>query len=66
MRIGDQSFESTDGVDRQVGGRPDAAAIRRELEVARLKHAAEVADLRRQILEARKLAGLGELRVRVA
>ena len=38
-----------------------AVASGRQLEVARLRHAAEVAELRRQVLEARKLAGLGEL-----
>ncbi|NCY02109.1 MAG: sensor histidine kinase, partial [Planctomycetia bacterium] len=31
------------------------------MEIARLRHAAEVAELRRQVLEARKLAGIGEL-----
>ena len=35
--------------------------LRRQLEIARLRHAAEVGELRRQVLEARKLAGLGEL-----
>ena len=39
----------------------EATALHRQLEIARLRHAAEVADLRRQVLEARKLAGLGEL-----
>jgi signal transduction histidine kinase len=39
----------------------EATALHRQLEVARLRHAAEVAELRRQVLEARKLAGLGEL-----
>ena len=39
----------------------EATALHRQLEIARLRHAAEVAELRRQILEARKLAGLGEL-----
>ncbi len=39
----------------------DALAWQRQLEVARLRHAAEVAELRRQVLEARKLASLGEL-----
>ena len=45
-----------------LSGRIDeATAFQRQLEVARLRHAAEVAELRRQVLEARKLAGLGEL-----
>ncbi len=45
-----------------AAGRIDeATALHRQLEIARLRHAAEVADLRRQVLEARKLAGLGEL-----
>jgi signal transduction histidine kinase len=39
----------------------DHLALQRQLEIARLRHAAEVADLRRQVLEARKLASLGEL-----
>jgi signal transduction histidine kinase len=39
----------------------EATALYRQLEIARLRHAAEVAELRRQVLEARKLAGLGEL-----
>ncbi|MFM8291075.1 MAG: sensor histidine kinase [Planctomycetia bacterium] len=34
---------------------------RSDLEAARVRHAAELGDLRRQLLEARKLAGLGEL-----
>ena len=45
-----------------AAGRSDeATVVQRQLEVARLRHAAEVAELRRQVLEARKLAGLGEL-----
>ena len=45
-----------------ASGRSDeATVVQRQLEVARLRHAAEVAELRRQVLEARKLAGLGEL-----
>lgn len=45
-----------------ASGRSDEATVlQRQLEVARLRHAAEVAELRRQVLEARKLAGLGEL-----
>jgi signal transduction histidine kinase len=40
----------------------DAAnVLRRQLEVARLRHAAEVSMLRRQILDAQKAATLGEL-----
>lgn len=39
----------------------EATVLHRQLEIARLRHAAEIAELRRQILEARKLAGLGEL-----
>ena len=39
----------------------EATALHRQLEIARLRHAAEVTELRRQVLEARKLAGLGEL-----
>ena len=45
-----------------ASGRIDEATVlQRQLEVARLRHAAEVAELRRQVLEARKLASLGEL-----
>ena len=45
-----------------AAGRSDeVTVVQRQLEVARLRHAAEVAELRRQVLEARKLAGLGEL-----
>jgi signal transduction histidine kinase len=48
--------------DTTGSGRIDeATALQRQLEIARLRHAAEVAELRRQVLEARKLAGLGEL-----
>jgi len=39
----------------------DQARLRRQLEAERAQHAAEVAGLRRQVLEARKLATLGEL-----
>jgi signal transduction histidine kinase len=39
----------------------DAARLRRELVEAATRHAAEVADLRRQLLDARKQASLGEL-----
>lgn len=39
----------------------EAAVLRRQLEVARLRHAAEVAALRRQVLDAQKAATLGEL-----
>jgi signal transduction histidine kinase len=39
----------------------DAARLRRELVEAAARHAAEVADLRRQLLDARKQASLGEL-----
>jgi len=38
-----------------------AESLLRQLEIARLRHAAEVADLRRQILDARKQASLGDL-----
>ena len=39
----------------------EATPLHRQLEIARLRHAAEVAELRRQVLEARKIGGLGEL-----
>ena len=39
----------------------DAARLRREFVEAATRHAAEVADLRRQLLDARKQASLGEL-----
>ncbi|MFN5757140.1 MAG: sensor histidine kinase [Planctomycetia bacterium] len=39
----------------------EAAVLRRQLEVARLRHAAELAALRRQVLDAQKAATLGEL-----
>ncbi len=38
-----------------------AADLRRQLEAARAAHLAEIADLRADLLEARKAAGLGEL-----
>jgi len=38
-----------------------AAMLQRQLEIARLRHAAEVAALRRQLLDAQKAATLGEL-----
>jgi signal transduction histidine kinase len=41
--------------------RRQVEAARSELEAARARHAAELAALRRQVLEARKLASLGEL-----
>ena len=41
--------------------REEAVVLRHQLEVARLKHAAELASFRRQLLEARKAATLGEL-----
>jgi len=49
------------GVASASGRIDEATALHRQLEIARLRHAAEVAELRRQVLEARKLAGLGEL-----
>ena len=39
----------------------EATVLRRQLDVARLRHAAEVAALRRQVLDAQKAATLGEL-----
>jgi signal transduction histidine kinase len=42
-------------------GRERDAVLRRELDAARAAHAAQVASLRRQLLEARKQASLGEL-----
>jgi signal transduction histidine kinase len=39
----------------------EATVLRRQLEVARLRHAAELAALRRQVLDAQKAATLGEL-----
>ena len=39
----------------------EEASLRRQLDIARLRHAAEVAALRRQVLDARKAASLGEL-----
>jgi signal transduction histidine kinase len=42
-------------------GRDRDPSFRRELEAARAAHAAQVASLRRQLLEARKQASLGEL-----
>ncbi len=43
------------------GGAEREHALRRELDAARAAHAAQVATLRRQLLEARKQASLGEL-----
>jgi len=39
----------------------EATALRRQLDETRARHAAELADVRRQLLDARKSAGLGEL-----
>ena len=39
----------------------EVAVLRRQLEVARLRHAAELAAIRRQVLDAQKAATLGEL-----
>lgn len=39
----------------------EVAVLRRQLEVARLRHAAELAALRRQVLDAQKAATLGDL-----
>ena len=54
----------SDGICRQrltEPPRPREAALQRELDAARAAHAAEVAALHRQVLEARKQASLGEL-----
>jgi signal transduction histidine kinase len=42
-------------------GSAEADNLRHQLEVGRLRHAAEIAALRRQLLEAQKAASLGEL-----
>ena len=55
---------STEAVGPCRPGSPrtdEAAVLRRQLDVARLRHAAEVAALRRQVLDAQKAATLGEL-----
>lgn len=44
-----------------LGSAELTAMLQRQLEVARLRHAAEVAALRRQVLDAQKAASLGEL-----
>jgi signal transduction histidine kinase len=46
---------------RAPGGGPAVAALERDLVAARAAHAAEVAALRGELLEARKQASLGEL-----
>jgi signal transduction histidine kinase len=43
------------------GDAGEPAALRRQLEAATARHAAEIAALRTELLAARKLAGLGEL-----
>ncbi|NCA10633.1 sensor histidine kinase [bacterium] len=50
-----------ESVPEPLPRRDEASVLRHQLEVARLKHTAEVAALRRQLLEARKAATLGEL-----
>jgi signal transduction histidine kinase len=61
-RTGEASQPAHAPLGTVAQGRIDeATALHRQLEIARLRHAAEVAELRRQVLEARKLAGLGEL-----
>jgi signal transduction histidine kinase len=50
-----------DGRPRAATPDDDSARLRRELEAAHARHAAEMADLRRQLLDARKQASLGEL-----
>ena len=46
---------------RTAGAGPAVAAIQRDLEAAKAAHAAEVATLRSELLEARKQASIGEL-----
>jgi signal transduction histidine kinase len=46
---------------RQLGGGPAVSALQRDLEAARAAHAADIARLRAELLEARKQASLGEL-----
>lgn len=46
---------------RPAGAGPAVAALERDLAAARAAHAAELATLRADLLEARKQAGLGEL-----
>jgi signal transduction histidine kinase len=50
-----------ESVPEPLQRRDEASVLRHQLEVARLKHAAEVGALRRQLLEAQKAATLGEL-----
>lgn len=50
-----------ESVPEPLPRRDEASVLRHQLEVARLKHAAELATLRRQLLEAQKGATLGEL-----
>ena len=50
-----------ESVPEPLPRRDEASVLRHQLEVARLKHAAEVGALRRQLLEAQKAATLGEL-----
>jgi signal transduction histidine kinase len=50
-----------ESVPEPLPRRDEASVLRHQLEVARLKHGAEVAALRRQLLEAQKAATLGEL-----
>jgi signal transduction histidine kinase len=46
---------------RPLGGGPAVSALQRDLEAARATHAADIARLRAELLEARKQASLGEL-----
>jgi signal transduction histidine kinase len=50
-----------ESVPEPLPRRDEASVLRHQLEVGRLKHAAEVGALRRQLLEAQKAATLGEL-----
>ena len=50
-----------ESVPEPLPRRDEASVLRHQLEVARLRHGAELATLRRQLLEAQKAATLGEL-----
>ncbi|MEI6241359.1 MAG: ATP-binding protein [Planctomycetia bacterium] len=50
-----------ESVPEPLPRRDEASVLRHQLEVSRLKHAAELTAVRRQLLEAQKAATLGEL-----
>ena len=58
---GDRLVRRDTPAPARAPGGPAVAALERDLAAARAAHAAEIADLRGELLEARKQASLGEL-----